>query len=626
VVTRVPAGGLTAVEHSLVEHVRDGEWLDLIPEVPKDEVVDEAAMRSWRKSRTCRASVIREILSGRHADPDPHGLRLRGAKITGRLDLENLSTKVNLELTDCLLEDGVIAQEARMTSVSLRRCRLEHAAKPPLDAAGLACSLLDLSGATIIGHAASERGGAAGDRGGAVCLRGAHIEGHLDCTGATLRNDNGPALLAGGVRVGLGMFLRYGFAATGVGEGGAVVLGGASVGIHLVCSGASLRNDSGPALFAKGLHVEHDMHLDEGFTAIGVGAKGAVHLSGAHIGGSFECDGALLCNKSGPALYANRLQVGQVVNLRYGFTAASGDRDPKGGAVHLTGARIGGSLHCDEAALRNESGSALVADSLETGRGIYLYEGFTATSGGEGVAVNLVRAQVGGALIFNPTRLEHATYPCHRLAVDGLTYAGVPVPSPDKQRDADKQPDSAQRWRKLLREGTPAYAAQPYQHLAAGYRALGEDRQARETLIAQRKDQLARTGPGRRERLWGFITRFTLGYGYKPWRALGWVAGVLAVSCVLAIVLGAHGALAQTDKTTARTRTDLCTVIQQVSVGLDLNLPVGASVARAQCDLNPHSGSVTAFWLTAAGWVLRVLGWAFAALFIAGFTSAVRKT
>ena len=30
--------------------------------------------------------------------------------------------------------------------------------------------------------------------------------------------------------------------------------------------------------------------------------------------------------------------------------------------------------------------------------------------------------------------------------------------------------------------------------------------------------------------------------------------------------------------------------------------------------------------LTVAGWVLRVLAWVFAVLFIAGFTGAVRKT
>ena len=33
-----------------------------------------------------------------------------------------------------------------------------------------------------------------------------------------------------------------------------------------------------------------------------------------------------------------------------------------------------------------------------------------------------------------------------------------------------------------------------------------------------------------------------------------------------------------------------------------------------------------AAWLAAAGWVLRMLAWVFAALFIAGFTGAVRKT
>ena len=61
-------------------------------------------------------------------------------------------------------------------------------------------------------------------------------------------------------------------------------------------------------------------------------------------------------------------------------------------------------------------------------------------------------------------------------------------------------------------------------------------------------------------------------------------------------------------------------------MGLDLNLPVGTSVARADCDLTKDSASATAAWLTAVGWVLRVLAWAFAALFIAGVTSAVRKT
>ena len=175
-----------------------------------------------------------------------------------------------------------------------------------------------------------------------------------------------------------------------------------------------------------------------------------------------------------------------------------------------------------------------------------------------------------------------------------------------------------------MKDGTASYAAQPYQQLAAGYRELGDDRQARQILMAQRDDQLARADTHWSEKLWGRITKVTLGYGYQPWRALLFLAGVVVLSCVLAVVLGSHGALGQTGKTATPGRP--CTVVQQVSVGLDLNLPVGTSVARAGCDLTKHSASVAAAWLTATGWVLRLLAWVFAALFIAGFTSAVRKT
>ena len=295
--------------------------------------------------------------------------------------------------------------------------------------------------------------------------------------------------------------------------------------------------------------------------------------------------------------------------LRDGFTATgAGDK----GAVRLIGARIGGQLDCTGAELRNDSGPALNADSLQVSQDVYLRDGFTAAGAGDDVAVEMSYAQVGGTLAFDPARLEHLTDSHGRLAVDGLTYAGVP------------QLISARDWLDLLREGTPEYAAQPYQQLAAGYRALGDERQAREILMAQRGDQLARTHPRWSERLWGRITKVTLGYGYQPWRALLFLAAVVALSCVLAVVIGSHGALAQTDRTATPGRP--CTVVQQVSVGLDLNLPVGTSVARADCDLTKDSTSAAAAWLTTEGWALRLLAWAFAALFIAGFTSAVRKT
>jgi hypothetical protein len=762
VVTQVPGGQLTLTEQSLVEHVRSGELLDLTPD---GEVIDEATMRSWGDPRTCRASVIRDILCVRlAADPDPHGLRLRGSRITGRLDLENLVTNVHLELTDCLLEEGVLSRGAHLASIALNRCHIEHATESPLDAAGFTCSMFTMTGARITGHcpdsAVNLRGAQIGGsldcdgaivhndmgpalEGGrlrvtqdlylragftatggdaAVNLRGAHISGNLECDGAVLRGDSGPALDADGIQVGQNVYLRGGFTATGDGDFGAVNLRGAHIGGQLSCIGAKLINDSGPALEADGVQVGQNVYLRGGFTATGDGDFGAVNLRGAHINGNLECDGAVLRNACGPALKADALQVGQHVFLRGGFDAigagsdgavrlagahfggnlectgaklrnesgaaldasnlrliqdmilagfnavgngadgavhlsgariggdlgcdgamlssdsgpglrafrlqVDGDMDLTGGftatgsgdrgAVRLTSARIGGSLNCSGAKLTNDSGPALLAYGMQVGQDVYLTGEFTAISGGNREAINLRTTRVSGSFDFEPEQLEHRNDPSKRLRTDGLTYTGVPGPR------SGHGPKSGDRWRELLREGTPFYTAQPYQQLAAGYRALGDDQRARQTLMAQRSDQLARADASKWERAWGRITKLTLGYGYQPWRALLFLGAVVFVSCVLAVVLGAHGALAQTTKTTTPGRS--CTVVQQVSVGLDLNLPVGTSVARADCDLTSHSASVTAAGLSIASWVLRVLAWVFAALFIAGFTSAVRKT
>ena len=581
-VTKGRAGeGLTSVERSLVEHVIRGEVLYLPPGT----------------SGNCRASVIRDILCGRlAAGPDPHGLRLRAARVTGRLDLEKLISDVYLELTDCFLDGGLLARDARLPGISLVGCHL-------------------------IGHAAAC----------AVDLHGAQI-GQLDCTGAVLQNDSGPALYADGLQVDQYMFLRDSSVT------GAVRLPGAHIG-RLECDRVVLRNYSGPALYADGLQVDHYMLLRDS-TVTGAGSDGAVNLLGAHIG-RLECDRAVLRNDSGPALIADGLQVDQAMFLRVGFTATGSGSE---GAVRLPGAHIGGDLNCTGASLRNDSGPALIADGLQVGQSMLL-DRFAATCGGKNaVAVDLTGARVGGTLVFKPARLENLigfhgriwvdsrgrlavdaqgrpaidppdrlpVDPHGRLAVDELTYAGVPD-------------QNSEDWLLLqLREGTRGFAAQPYQQLAAGHRALGNDQQVRKVLIAQRDDQLA--GPDTRlwESWWGRITKVTLGYGYKPWRALWFLAGVVLLSCLLAIVLGWHGALAQTDKTATPGRP--CTLLQKASVGLDLNLPIGQSVARQDCDLAKDPASATAAWLTAAGWVLQLLAWAFAALFIAGFTSAVRKT
>lgn len=532
---------LTPVEQSLIDYVTRGQWLKLGTD---DETVDETTMRSWDDARSCSAVVIREILRGRYAaNPDPHGVRLRRARIVGRLDLENLTTSVFLELRECFLEEGIVARDANMPGMALLGCRLEHPTEPPLDADRLTCTSLVLQDAAINGHS----------EGGAVSLTGAHA----------------------------GLF---------------------------ACSGANLHNDSGPALDARSMHVDQLLILT-GLTAVGAGRDGAVNLSGAHVSGQLDCSRASLRNDSGPALDANGIEVGQSLGLSDGFNAVGAGQD---GAVNLIGAHVSGQLNCTRASLRNDSGPALEASLLRVDQDLFLHDGFSAVGGGDGVAVDLTGVKVGGFFgleLAGPVRFMPRD---RRIAVDGLAYAGVPSRV------------SPEEWLQLLRYGTNDYAAQPYQQLAAGYRALGDDRRVRQILISQRDDQLARTHARLPERLWGKITKVSLGYGYEPWRALLFLVSVVVLSCSLAVALGSHGALTQTANTSTPGRS--CTFLQQVSVGLDLNLPVGTSLSREGCGLARDSTSVTAAWLAAADWMLQLLAWAFAALFLAGFTSAVRRT
>lgn len=91
---------------------------------------------------------------------------------------------------------------------------------------------------------------------------------------------------------------------------------GVRIGGELNCSGALITNPSGPALHGEHLHVDGNVFLGAGFTAVGDG-NGAVRLTWARIGGQLDCSGATITNPSGPALGAGALQVtGQCLPVR----------------------------------------------------------------------------------------------------------------------------------------------------------------------------------------------------------------------------------------------------------------------------------------------------------------------
>jgi hypothetical protein len=196
------------------------------------------------------------------------------------------------------------------------------------------------------------------------------------------------------------------------------------------------------------------------------------------------------------------------------------------------------------------------------------------------------------------------------VALDGLVYPGIPMgPTPDGLLD-------------LLRYQTTSYAAQPYQQLAAAYRAAGRERDARDVLIAQQDDLYRRGALRGAWRLQHRLLRLTIGYGYKSSRALACLAAMVVVAtCFVVFAAAPDGSAVQADTVT---RYQSCSLVEQIGLGLDLSVPLVGAAGSQRCSLLGTRRSNE--WTIPVGWLFQALGWAFATLFVAGYTGLVRKS
>jgi hypothetical protein len=179
------------------------------------------------------------------------------------------------------------------------------------------------------------------------------------------------------------------------------------------------------------------------------------------------------------------------------------------------------------------------------------------------------------------------------LRVTELTYDTLTPLLPATQRI---------RWLSSAGEG---YLPQPYEQLAAHYRRLGHDAEARTVLLAkQRHRRQALSMP---LRLWGLLQDLTTGYGYRPTRAALWLAGLIAAGT---IAFGLH------HPAPAKNSPDV--EFNPFFYTLDLVLPViGYGQQIAFAPTGPYQ------WLSYA---LITAGWILATTIITGISRALYRS
>jgi hypothetical protein len=385
------AGGvLTPLEEEMVAAAETGA-----PVSRGDGSFTLAQMLTWGEERTIRAVVLRHLLVAGQWPADTRGVRLRGMRISGHLDLESAVLRCALSLEGCYFDadEPVCLNYATGSRIALVGCQLAGLMGRMLTAAEL-----DLHRSTLAGP---------------LHLAYANITGQLMCQDTQLagRDQEGNAMVGDGMKVGAGVYLDKGFTAAG-----AVRLLGADIAGELNCRDAQLtgRDQYGNAMGCDGIKVSDDVVLDGKFTA-----AGAVRLLGADIAGQLSCRGAKLTGHdqdgdAGDAMVGDAMKVGAGVFLNEGFTAA--------GAVRLARADITGVLTCGGAQLNghDEAGVAMDASGIKVGGDVFLDQKFTAAGG----AVWLPGADITGQLNCGGAQLSGQDNAGNGLVGDGMKVGG----------------------------------------------------------------------------------------------------------------------------------------------------------------------------------------------------------
>ena len=447
---------LSEAERAVWTAYSRGAWVDLRSGNADEDRLDHA--NAWPQSRVVRAEVMTGLLLG--AAEAVRGrfpaLRLRGARITGRLDLTGATVQHAIAYEYCAFEEEPCFVDATTRTIRIVECSLPSFAGARLRADGIVDfsgstveRSLSLDRATVVGElrlrravvgrdpaeiALSAEGmnveglvdlsdGFAGT--GPVVLRGSRISGSLDMTDSSLTAVGAPALRADNTIIG------GRFSGTRMKAAGEVRLSNSRVAGWLSLVGAQLHNPGDVALGGGGLRVEGGVWCGAPFAA-----RGQIRLIGARFAGNLSLAGADLSDPGGDALNLDRTTLSDVdaTGLRVADSRMTMRNAHITGRMSLASAHLGAGI--GKTAL--SATGVTVAGSLDmrnlSAQGTLTLRTCTISErlllshavldNGSGIAVRLSRARIaadmfcGGMTVRGTLRLSGATVGSHVLLTD----------------------------------------------------------------------------------------------------------------------------------------------------------------------------------------------------------------
>jgi hypothetical protein len=604
---------LTRTERKVWHAFHAGQDIDLRPRSMPGHNGDQAGRRP-----AVRAEVLIAILCGEAGQSNGARLALRGARITGQLDLSYARVERPITLRDCHLDEPILLTEARLGGLTL-----DGSCFPALDARNLevdgdlglrhaSCTrTVDFTGGRLHRDVRLEGAHVGQGESGGVSLAADHVivEGSVDChggfeaagtvsmTGArlhgTLRLDDAKIVCAGKQAVafnGDGMTVGHHLNGQRLSTTGEVRLVDVSIASTLELRGARLVNPDGVALRLDRAEISSSLYCDYGFTTIGevcaIGAhvRGTVYFNNAEIGVPGPAHDGGNPHRTATALRLVRTRIDGDLGCWTEFVAH--------GTIDMARLSVAGEFRLLTTGLEGYPAAA----DLTTGRfGMLAISGLPPAG-----RLDLAKAR---ADFFrdDPGHWRNGDIILDEFEYTSIQMTGITL----KQREEWLRRAMAASQRKPGGDHD-GYLPQPYEQLAEAYRRAGDDHAARRIQLAKYR-QRNHVTKWRRwySKLWNIVQDGMIGYGYAPLRALIWLIGLFA----LGTILFRYGAKPHSITPLHRS----FTFSDSVSYTLDLLLPTSGLQERQIWQSANGLGEVSAATLVVFGWTLGATVFAAAA-------------